>query len=163
MQSATFLLGLMPTVLSYIGPTVAEVTLLSSYRPILIVLLVPGMLAVFLTRPFTLSNAKESLNKDAGTLVLGRRTRNMTIMISVIQYLTILLAATNTITNFALPGTSTILSWRCQSPYMDMAWNLAALDSHLCAGVSMRYSKASHCFLFVSMIPFYLPEVYFLL
>lgn len=61
MQSATTMLGLMPTILSYIGLTVGEMALLSSRRPVLTGLLLLGTPAVFATRPFTLNNPAESL------------------------------------------------------------------------------------------------------
>ncbi len=59
MQSATIILGLMPTILSYIGPTVREMT----------------------------NSPGESLKKDVGSLVLHKQTPFRAAVISTAQYL----------------------------------------------------------------------------
>ncbi len=146
MQSAT-------TILSYIGPTIGEMALLSSRRPVLTVLLVLGTPAVFATRSFNLNNPAESLKRDAGTVVIGRQTRVMTVIISTTKYLIVALTAANCITNSVMLGASTILSWKCRGSYIELIWNFMALAPHLCAAISMRYSKVSHYPSFLLVLP----------
>lgn len=50
--SAIVVLGLMPTLLAYIGPSVAEISLLSAHRPLLSFLISMGAPAIWLTRVF---------------------------------------------------------------------------------------------------------------
>ena len=144
MQSATIILGLMPTILSYFGSKAGEMSLLSARRPILTALLAFGAPAVFTTRPFELDDPAASLKRDIGTLRLGQQTPGRAAAIGVAQYLFATLAAANCVLNSVQLGTSTILSWKCSWSYMELIWNLMALVSHLCAVASIRYSKVSH-------------------
>ena len=73
MQSATIILGLMSTILSYIGPTVTEMALISSRRPFLAVLAMLGAPAIFATPPSELNNPGESLKSDDTRTVLHKQ------------------------------------------------------------------------------------------
>jgi hypothetical protein len=55
-QSATVVLDLMPTLLSTIGPSVADISLLSAYRPVLSFLISMGVPAIWQTRIFELND-----------------------------------------------------------------------------------------------------------
>ena len=144
MQSATIILGLMPTILSYIGPTVGEMTLISSRRPVLAVLVMLGAPAVFATRPFDFKSPGESLKKDVGSLVLHKQTPFRAAVISTAQYLLLSLAVTNCLLNSMQLGTSTILSWKCLWSYLQLGWNFMPLVPPLCAALSLRRSRVSH-------------------
>lgn len=74
MQSAAIMLGLTPTILSYIGPTVGEIALNSTRRLVLAVFLMLGAPAVFATRPFDFDCPGESLKRDVGGFVLHKQT-----------------------------------------------------------------------------------------
>lgn len=144
MQSATVILGLMPTILSYVGPTVGEMALISSRRPVLAMLLVLGAPAIFATRPFDFDNPCKSLKKDAGTFVFHKqRPFRATAMVAA-QYLLLSLAVTNCLLNSMQLGNSTILSWKCSWSYLQLGWNFMPLAPHLCAALSIHYSKVSH-------------------
>ncbi|KAL9613066.1 MAG: hypothetical protein Q9167_002365 [Letrouitia subvulpina] len=115
MQSATIILGLMPTILSYVGPTVGEMALVSSRRPVLAVLVMLGAPAVYATRPFAYISPADSLEKDVGNnFVLHKQTPLRAAMMTIAQYLFLSLAVTNCLLNSVQLGTSTILSWKCQ-------------------------------------------------
>ena len=144
MQSATIILGLMPTMLSYIGPIVGEMTLISSRRPVIAVLVMLGAPGVFATRPFDFNSPGESLKKDVGSLVLHKQTPFRAAVISTAQYLLLSLAVTNCLLNSMQLGTSTILSWKCLWSYLQLGWNFMPLAPHLCAALSLRRSKVSH-------------------
>lgn len=141
MQSATIILGLMPTILSYIGPTIGEIALLSSRRPVLAVLVMLGAPAVFATRPFDYNSPAESLKKDIGSFVLYKQTPLRAAAITIAQYLLLCLAVANCLLNSVQLGTSTILSWKCLWPYLELGWNVMPLASHLCAALSLWCSK----------------------
>ena len=144
MQSATIMLGLLPTILSYVGPTVGEMALISSRRPVLAVFLMLGAPAVFATRPFEFNNAGESLKKDVGNFVLHRQIPSMALIITATQYLLLSLAVTNCLLNSLQLGTSTILSWKCLWPYLQLGWNFMPLAPHLCATLSFHLSKVRY-------------------
>ena len=95
MQSATIILRLMPTILSYVGPTVGEMALISSRRPVLAVLIVLGAPAIFATRPFDFNNPRESLKKEVGTFVLHKQSPVRATVTTTTQYLLLSLAVTN--------------------------------------------------------------------
>ena len=143
MQSATIVLGLTPTILAYLGPTVGELALLSSRRPVLATLLALGAPAIFAIRPFELYKPGDALTKDSGAFVLHKQSLLKAAVMGAVQYLMITLAAINCLLNSLQLGSSTILSWKCRWSYLELAWNFMPLASHLCAAVSLRYSKVS--------------------
>ena len=144
MQSATVILGLMPTILSYVGPTIGEIALLSSRRPILAVFLMLGAPAVFATRPFDFNSPGESLKMGIGNFVLHKQTLFMTSVITAAQYLLLTLAVISCLLNSLQLGTSTILSWKCLWPYLQLGWNVMPLAPHLCAALSLQLSKVCY-------------------
>ena len=144
MQSATIILGLMPAILSYVGPTVGEMALICSRRPVLAVFLMLGAPAVFATRPFEFNNAGESLKKDFGNFVLHRQTPLMASVITAAQCFLLCLAVTNCLLNSLQLGTSTILSWKCLWPYLQLGWNFMPLAPLLCATLSLQLSKVRY-------------------
>lgn len=148
MASATIILGLMPTILSYVGPTVGEMALVSSRRPVLAVFLMLGAPAVFATRPFDFNGPVESLDKDVGNFVLHKQTPFKSAVITAAQYLLLSLAVTNCLLNSVQLGTSTILSWKCLWPYLQLGWNFMPLAPHLCGALSLRLSRVSYDMIF---------------
>ena len=144
MQSATIILGLMPTILSYVGPTVGEMALISSHRPVFAILVMLGAPAVFATRPFDFNGPSESLKRNVEGFVLHKQTSYRAYCMTLAQYLLLSLAVSNSLHNSANLGTSTILSWKCLWPYLELAWNLMPVVPHICAAFSLRSSRVSH-------------------
>ena len=133
MQSATIILGLMPTVLAYVGPTVGEMALISSRRPVLAVFLTLGAPAIFATRPFDFNNPRKSLEKDVGIFVLHKQTPVRAAMMTTAQYLVLSLAVINCLLNSVQLGTSTKLE-------MFMALFTAGLEFHAFSSSLLRCS-----------------------
>lgn len=150
MQSATIILGIMPTILSYIGPTVGEMALISSRRPILAVFLTLGASAVFATRPFDFNSPGESLKKNVGNFVIHKQIPFMAFIMTAAQYLLLSLAVTNGLLNSWQLGTSTILSWKCLWTYLQLGWNFMPLVPHICAALSLQLSKVRYYTLFLA-------------
>ena len=148
MQSATIILGLMPTILAYVGPTVGEMALISSRRPVLAVFLTLGAPAIFATRPFDFNNPRQSLKKDVGTFALSKQIPVRAAIMTAAQYLLLSLAVINCLLNSVQLGTSTILSWKCLWPYLQLGWYFMPLVPHFCAALSIRYFKVRHCSIF---------------
>ena len=144
MQSATIILGLMPTILSYFGPTVGEMALISSRRPVLAMLLTLGAPAIFATRPFEFDNPQKRLKKKTGTFVFHRQSPVKATATVAVQYFGLSLAVTNCLLNSMQLGTSTILVWKCRWSYLQLGWNFMPLVPHFCAALSTQCSKVSH-------------------
>lgn len=81
------ILGLLPTILQRIGPTVAEVTVLASRRPLLAVMLGVAMPSV--ATGGGLANPAEALRRRVDTPISGvlGRTRWLWVLISAVEYL----------------------------------------------------------------------------
>lgn len=143
MQSATIILGLMPTILSYLGPTVGEMALVSCHRPVFAVLVMLGTPAVYATRPFDFNSPSESLKKNLGGFVLHKQIPCRAYFMTLAQYLLLSLAVGNSLHNSVNFGTSTILGWKCLWPYLELGWNLMPVVPHFCAALSLRCSNVS--------------------
>ena len=67
MAGAAVLLGLMPTILSAIGPSSAEMALLFTHRPLLAFLIAFGAPSIFPARPGEYADPTECLRMREGT------------------------------------------------------------------------------------------------
>lgn len=142
MLSATVLLGLMPTALAYFGPSVNELALLSFSQPILAFLMVLGAPVMSVTRFFEFTSANEILDQDR-VLSIPKGGRHKTILISICQYIFTALTVINSLANSITLGNQTILSWKCNSFYMQLIWNLMPLIPFFFATLSILFSKVS--------------------
>ena len=96
MQSAAVLLGLMPTFLSNISPTLDEVALVSLHRPVLASLLVTGALVISVSRLFELTSIGEGANHDFWSFLVQKRKSPLgATILSIIQCIMAALAIMN--------------------------------------------------------------------
>lgn len=70
-QGTTVVLDLLPIFLASIGPSVAEISLLSAHRPLLSFLLSIGAPAVYPTRIFEYNNPTLVLKVEGESLAMG--------------------------------------------------------------------------------------------
>ena len=138
MQSATVLLGLMPTAMAYVSPTVSELALVSSRRPVLASLMALGAPALFVPRLLVFNGIGESLSKDKWSRVVRKKTTRKAVGISFLQYLFVAAAVINCLENSISLGNQTILSWKCLWPYMQLIWNVLSLVPFILAACSLR-------------------------
>ena len=150
MASGTIMLGLMPTIISFIGPTVGEIALISARRPILAVLITLGAPSVYQARPFEFSSPGDSLKRDPGSFAMPKQNSSRATVITVAQYILLIMAVANCLINSVQLGTQTILSWKCLWSYLQLAWNFMPLATHVCAALSFRLSKVSNLCGFLS-------------
>ena len=150
MQSATVLLGLTPTIISYIGPTVVDITLVSSYRPVLATLTGLGAPAIFPTRLFKTVSPEKRLEQGIWKFALENPAKAFAV--TAIEYLFLGAAIVNSLLNSRRLGHRTILSWKCLSSDMEFLWNFLPLVSYICAGLSLRFSKVSCYTIFLKKI-----------
>src|SRR2546423_13879214 len=105
LASAQVLLGLVPTVLAFFGPTIAEVAVLSTYRPFLAVLLALGSPAIHVSGLFRHVDVREPfirpISKSPGlwSAWLARQNVVFRSPLQVLSYMLALAAIANNIRN----------------------------------------------------------------
>lgn len=145
MQSASVLLGLMPTALSYIGPTISELALLFSRRPVLVTLMVIGAPVISVTRLFDFTSLEAPLNHHEWPFHRHVKSKARAGWIIFIQYFFIAGAVAMSLENSVFLGRMTILSWKCLYSLMPFWWNLMSLVILLVAALARWVSKVSDC------------------
>jgi hypothetical protein len=137
-QSATVILGLMPTLLSTIGPSVAEISLVSAHRPILAFLISMGAPAIWPTRIFEYNNPTDLLIGSSSTSKLELRPLSfwLALTISALQYLLAAGSVFNIMNTSIILGERSILSWGCTTNFMPLVWTSAACIVHITAAAS---------------------------
>ena len=133
MTNAGILLGLLPIFVATFGPTIAEIALLSSRRPLLNFLLSVGVPAIFITRPMAYADPLELLTPVWGEFAIPRFTNErLARALSGAEYLLVSLALTNILwVSYGLQ-LRTVLAWKCLS-FMPVVWALLPCVVHLLA------------------------------
>ncbi|KAF2489027.1 hypothetical protein BU16DRAFT_532053 [Lophium mytilinum] len=154
-NSAGVVLGLMPTLLSTIGLSVAETSLLSSYRPLLSFLLSLGAPAVWPTRLLEYSDPTHVLcggssvsegGSSRGSMLAFRispRWAGIAHPLSAAQYLLAAGAAANVMSTSVELGRKTILSWDCTVTFGPLLWGTLACVVHVVSAVSFGFARRS--------------------
>ncbi|CAK7242448.1 MAG: hypothetical protein STHCBS139747_003941 [Sporothrix thermara] len=153
LASASVLLGLTPGILASLGPSIAEISLLSTERPVLSLLLSFGSPAVFPSRVLQYQNALDIVptSSTAATavsplatqrvLMALRRSRRLRALVSAAQYITAAVATTNVMyTSFEL-GVRTTISFRCSTSMLPLIWTLLPFGVHLPAALALNIAK----------------------
>jgi hypothetical protein len=134
--SAQVLLGLVPVTLAVIGPTVAEISVLSTYRPLLALLLALGSPAVNISRAFVNVDIFKPLSRPRSaisqfwTTWFAHQPVVFRVLFRIWTYLIALAAIYNNIRNSVTTDMRTISGWRCASVYMPLAWSMLAVIVH---------------------------------
>ncbi|KAI0834865.1 hypothetical protein F5Y06DRAFT_149911 [Hypoxylon sp. FL0890] len=125
-QGASIFLGLAPYILSTLGPTVAELSLLSVHRPFLSFLISLGAPVSTPTRVFDFDDPRDLLSGKGRNLAIGRIAGWLAILISAVQYVLAGLAATNVISTMIAVGQKTTLAWACTTQFAPLLWAVLA-------------------------------------
>ncbi|EUC27603.1 hypothetical protein COCCADRAFT_30949 [Bipolaris zeicola 26-R-13] len=115
--SATVVLGLMPTLLSTIAPSIAEMALLSAHRPALSFLIALGAPSIWPTKLIEYNDPTRYV------LVAG--------------------AVFNIVWTSLELGRNSILSWGCTTTFGPLLWTSLAGVVHLVAAFSFAYARSS--------------------
>jgi len=140
MAAASVLLGLTPTILANLGPTISEISLLSSQRPFLSFLLAMGAPATFPTRFLPYSDPLKLLQKTSGLGLrkIRRVPKPWAAVLSLLQYIVISIAIWNVMTTSLQLGRRTVISWGCQDSWLPLAWSLSTIGVHAPAVLSFK-------------------------
>jgi hypothetical protein len=144
-NAATVVLGLMPTLLSSIGPSGAEIALLGFYRPVLGVLISMGAPAVWPSRLGEYSPPESVLGashaRREGALVLRIRPGYGPFLMSALEYALVVSAVGNVVQTSLELGRKSILAWGCTTTFGPFLWVMLACGVHLVAAVSFRFAR----------------------
>lgn len=153
--SAQVVLGLIPAVLILIGPSIAEVAVISTRRPLLAVLVALGCPTTYLVRVFRRVDIREPLDPtdrsvlgntlgnylasgDFGnttsvigsTAAKGRHHRVLSRTVDLGTYALALAAIANGVQISIYTDLRTISGWRCGALFMPMVWFLMSVVEH---------------------------------
>jgi hypothetical protein len=135
---ASILLGLMPTILSVLGPSVAEMALLHMQRPLLSLLLCLGAPAVYPGRFLIWEDPLRANEPHTGAWVVRAFSRRWAIIISMAQYIFTLGAIALNVYNAWTMGVRAVLVWYCDASYWPLLWVVLATVIHTIAVLSLR-------------------------
>ncbi|KAL9073943.1 MAG: hypothetical protein Q9161_002565 [Pseudevernia consocians] len=140
MTNAGILLGLLPILIASFGPTIAEIALLSSRRPLLSFLLSVGVPAIFIIRPMAYADPLELLTPVRGEFTIPPFTdKRVALGISAAEYLIVSLAIGNIFWVSYELQLRTVLTWKCL-PFMPVVWALLPGIIHLLAAWTFNHS-----------------------
>ena len=139
-QAAAVIMGLTPTILASLGPSVAETSLLSAHRPLLSFLLSRGAPAVYQTRIFEFTDPYSVLRQKEHVLKLPLLGTKSAIICSILEYVFALAAAATIISTSAQLGAKTVLVWACTNQAMPLIWTFLSAAIHI--GAALGYKIA---------------------
>lgn len=142
-QSADVLLGLTPTLLSTLAPSIGEISLLSTRRRLLALLLAVANPSIYVSRLLSFNDPMEYLRPvetafpDKLLTLDGRGA-------SVIVFLQYILAAGAIVNVVHLSwelGYRTVIAWKCNASYIPFLWTIMPLFVHVIAAVGWHMSN----------------------
>lgn len=143
MASASVLLGLMPTILASIGPTVAELSLLSLRRPFLTFLISLGSPGINPGRVTTYEDPFALSDPYTGALIVPRIRRPWSVIIAMVQYLLAATAAFNVWQLSYILGVHSVISWWCTFSFAPLIWASLTLGIYSLSGSALRIRRSS--------------------
>ncbi|KAL8383118.1 hypothetical protein RB595_006736 [Gaeumannomyces hyphopodioides] len=138
--SAAIFLGMVPTFLSLIGPSITQLVLLSARRPLLALLLSSGSATFLLDRLFRVETPREILTRTGTVRLIPRLKRPWTVLISAAEYLLVLGATINVLHNSWQLGSSAIIVWKCELNFMPLIWVLGCPFIFLVVAIPLQFT-----------------------
>ncbi|KAI9729621.1 MAG: hypothetical protein M1818_008468 [Claussenomyces sp. TS43310] len=140
LSAAAVILGLTPTLLSAMGPSITELALLSSKRPILSFLIAMGSPAICPNRLLDAQDPYENIRYKPGAVAVPAPSGIWAFVLSALEYVLVMGCIANIIqTSFDL-GDKTILVWACNAGFTPLAWSLAPAVIHLAVYIPINCS-----------------------
>lgn len=140
-NSANIILGLMPTLLSSIGPSFAEISLLSSHRPLLSFLISMGASAIWPNRIFEYIHPTEALSQGRRSLRTSKMHPWPAAMLSLGQYIVAVGAMVNVMTTSIGVGRNSILAFGCTTTFAPLLWSTLPSAIHLVSVISYLIAR----------------------
>lgn len=134
--SAQVILGLLPPILVFSGPTLTEVAALSTYRPTLAILLALGSPAINYSRVFRHLDVREPFTRPTSrtsrfwSVWLARQNLFLRSSIRGLSYLAAFAAVANNVWTSIFVDLRTVSGWRCGTLFMPLIWSLFGVVVH---------------------------------
>ena len=136
-NSANIILGLTPTLLASIGPSFAEISLLSAHRPLLSFLISMGATAIWPNRIFEYIHPPEILRQRRKCSIRASKLCHWpAAMMSLGQYIIAIGAMTNVMTTSIELGRKSILTFGCTTTFAPLLWSTLPSAIHLISVLS---------------------------
>ena len=145
-SSSQVILGVTPTLLAVIAPTLGELSMLSSSRPLLSLLISLGAPASFCSRTMAYDDPLDSLVPTRTIFTRspfergGPSNRAMRAALSLFEYLIVMVAVGNVIHASWTLGLQTIVSWRCEWNSLPFLWTTLSFIPPMIASLSWHFS-----------------------
>ena len=137
-SGTSILLGLAPTTLSLLGPSVGEMALISIHRPVLSLLLSLGAPAIFPGRFLLWDDPLRAKEPQTGSFLITPFSRMSAIIISLAQYVFAAAAGANILHAGYRIGVKAVVSWSCPNSFWPLVWVVSSLAIHFVASGSLR-------------------------
>ena len=144
--SSQVILGITPTLLAVIAPTLGELSMLSSSRPLLSLLVSLGAPASFCSRTLAYDDPLDSLVPTRTVFTRspfkkgGPSPRTIRAALSMFEYLITMVAVGNVIHASWTLGQETILSWNCLLNFLPFVWTTLSFIPPMIASLSWHFS-----------------------
>jgi hypothetical protein len=136
----SILLGLAPTTLSVLGPSVAEIALLSFHRPFLSLLLSLGAPAIYPGRFLLWEDPLRANEPTLGSFIIPPLPKVWSLVILLLEYILAGGAFSNIIHAAYRIGTRSISTWSCDTVYWPILWIMMSMVIHFIATMSLRFA-----------------------
>lgn len=130
MASASVVLGVTPPLLAGLGQSLAEISLLSSQRPVLAFLIALGAPALYPTRVFEYTHPSDALKSLPGNLGITKLRSSYWGLVTLAEYIVTAVAVGSNIELAVDIGTRSVLAWGCNSWAMPLFWVLYPISLH---------------------------------
>lgn len=129
---AVVALGLMPSLLTFLGSSTTEIALLAKRRPLLALLIASGSPSVSPVRTFDYPNPVEKLKIREGGLALPYFSPFQAAFVSMVEYALVLGAVANVYTAAFYAGRWTINMVDCDTDFYAIVWAVLTIPLHIC-------------------------------
>ncbi|KAH6695458.1 hypothetical protein F5X68DRAFT_244099 [Plectosphaerella plurivora] len=141
MSSAAIFLGVLPAMLSMLGPSISQLSLLSIRRPFLSVLIAMSAGGFSVDRLFTVDSPAHILAGVQGERLVPRiRSTHWGILVSLTEYLLALASLFNILHLTTRLGDRTIMSFKCTIYFLPLLWAFSLTFVYLVVAVPFQFS-----------------------
>lgn len=143
MTSAQVILGLTPTLISTLSPSVGEISMLSANRPVLSFMMSLGCPAVFSIRSLEYDDPLALIQRPRRSMSRWQASKRQQAWISAFQYLLVLAAIANVIIADGQLEYNTINVWAAGRPYLVYIWSTFAAIPHCLSAIAFYVSRSA--------------------
>jgi hypothetical protein len=142
MASAAIFLGILPSMLSMLGPSMTQLAILSARRPLLSLLISLGAGGFYLDRLFRLETPAEILYLAQGERLIPHiNSSRVGILVGLLEYVLAAAAVLNTVNLAVRIGDRTIMSFACNLWFLPLIWVLSLLFIFLLVAGPFQFSE----------------------